>query len=426
MNQKEKKKFLQGLASGVAGSMIICLIALFIYLSGVDVPELPTLGPTATPTSIPGTGSNVSLKGDVFGNISNDKLLKKLAEINKMLDESALYGVDDDKKIDGILEGLLSSLDDGYAAYYNKDNMDSLMESTNGTYCGVGILVSQNVNTGIITVVRPFKGGPAAEAGMQKDDIIIAVNSMDVTAMELSEVVTYMKGEEGTEVTITVVRDGKNMDLTMKRARIEVPTVEYEMLDNKIGYVQVTEFDDVTIEQFKRAISDLEKQGMVAMVIDLRDNPGGLVNTAVKMADRIVPTGVVVYTQDKNGVKKNEYATTAQEMNIPIALLVNENSASASEIFTGALRDYEKAIVVGTQTYGKGIVQVVATLSDGSGAKFTIAEYFTPSGYAVHGKGITPDVVVELDEELKKLSEIPKDKDNQLKAAVDELLKKIK
>jgi len=419
MENNDNKKFLSGLALGVVVSLLLALAVLFVYLSGVDVPEIEPIGPTPT------TAASANVKGDIFTSVTNEELLSKIKEIKDMIDKNSLYGSTDKEQVDTLLAGLLNSLDDGYSAYYNKENMDALMESTSGTYCGVGILVSQSVITGVITVVRPFKDGPAYNAGMLKGDIIIKVDGISVEDTDLNEVVTHMKGEEGTSVTITVLRGEEEIDLTMKRAKIEVPTVEYEMLENKIGYIQVTEFDDVTIDQFKKAIADLEDKGMVALVIDLRDNPGGLVNTAVKMVDRIVPTGLVVYTEDAAGNRKNDYATTAQEMNIPIAVLVNGNSASASEIFCGALRDYEKAIIVGTQTYGKGIVQVVATLSDGTGVKFTTAEYFTPSGYAVHGKGITPDVVVDLDEELKTLSEIPKDKDNQLKAAVEELLKEI-
>jgi carboxyl-terminal processing protease len=274
-------------------------------------------------------------------------------------------------------------------------------------------------------VVRPFEGGPAFNAGLKKGDVFVKIADIDVAGMDINEAVTHMKGPAGTDVVVTIRRGEELITFTLTRATIEVPTVEYEMLANNIGYIQVTEFDEVTVSQFANAMKDLQKQGMEAIVIDLRDNPGGLVNTAVSMIDRIVPTGVAVYTQDRYGNKDYAYATTAAELNIPCCVLVNGNSASASEIFCGALRDYNKAKIVGTTTYGKGIVQVIQYLSDGSGLKYTISEYFTPGGYAVHGVGIVPDIEVELDEELKTLSEIPKDKDNQLQTAVKELLKQL-
>ena len=214
------------------------------------------------------------------------------------------------------------------------------------------------------------------------------------------------------------------MDVT--RAWIEVPTIEYEMLDDKIGYISVSEFDEVTVEQFNTAVTSLEKQNMKGLVIDLRDNPGGLVDSAVSMLDRILPKGLLVYTEDKNGTREEEFAKDNTQLQVPLVLLMNGNSASASEIFAGAVKDFGKGKVVGTQSYGKGIVQIVAYVNDGSGIKFTVSQYFTPKGNAVHELGITPDVVVELDEKLKTLSEIPKDQDNQLQEAIKVLKEEIK
>lgn len=430
----EQKKFNKGgFAAGLAIGLCAALIIVFAYLWTWSIPEDPNGGetnvtgtPTPTTAANSGNNSNSGNTENIFSSITNEELLAKIAEINKLIDQGSLYGASDEEKANAVISGILSALNDNYAAYYTVSDMAAMMESTSGTYCGIGALVSQNRLTGEITIVRPFKDGPAYKAGMLKDDVIVSVDGISVDGMDLNEVVTYMKGEPQTTVKIVVKRDGKEIELVITRDKIEVPTVEYELLDGNVGYIQVTEFDDVTTDQFKKAISALEKQGMVALVIDLRDNPGGLVSTAVNMIDRVVPTGIAVYTQDKDGNKSYEYATTAAELKIPVAVLVNGNSASASEIFTGALRDYDKAIVVGTQTYGKGIVQVVTYLSDGSGLKFTISEYFTPKGTAVHGVGITPDIEVELDESLKGLSEIPKDKDNQLQAAVNALLEKLK
>lgn len=415
---KNRSGFWKGLATGVAVALIIGLAGFFIYTSQIEIPT-PDVTPVPTSADVPTLAPNEN----VFSSITNEQLLSKIKSIKKMLGENALYDFTEADMIDGIYAGVLSSLKDAYAVYYNQKDMASMMEETSGTYCGIGALVSQNVYTGIITIVRPFKEGPAYKAGMHKDDRILFVDNMDVTGMELSEVVKYMKGEPGTNVDITVLRGEEQLVLHITRAQVEVETVEYEMLDDNVGYILVTEFDQVTVEQFKKAISELEKQGMEQLVIDLRDNPGGLVDSAVKMVDRIITTGVVVYTEDKNHNKTCDYATTAQHLDIPIALLVNENSASASEIFTGALRDYEKAIVVGTNTYGKGIVQIITYLDDLSGIKFTISEYFSPKGNAVHGIGIKPDFEVELDDDLKTLSEIPRDRDTQLQKAIEELKK---
>ena len=420
-----KNGFIKGLATGVACALLIGLIGFFIYASGLDFPKKDAqMKPTAVPsqgaeaTGTPKPGNNL------FSSVTDEELLAKLREIRNWLDNNSLYGATDETMVDSVYAGLMYSLGDAYAAYYNKEDMDAMMEETEGTYCGIGTLVTQNVYTGVISIVRPFKDGPAYKAGMKKDDIILLVDNIDVSTMELSEVVKLMKGEPKTPVDITVQRGEEQLVLHVIRDYVEVETVEYEMLENNVGYVRVTEFDDVTVEQFKKAIAELEKQNMTSLVIDLRDNPGGLVNSAVKMVDRIISTGVVVYTEDKDKSKSCEYATTAQHLDVPIALLVNENSASASEIFSGALRDYEKAILVGTNTYGKGIVQVITYLNDGSGIKFTISEYFTPKGIAVHGIGLKPDFEVELPEEVRNLSDIPRDKDTQLQKAVEELKKK--
>ncbi len=441
-SEEQKRSFKKGIVTGVTVSLIVALVLVIAAFfgkdliqgnkGGTDITGMPTSGLTegaqmptqAGVTPVP-TKPVKPVGGNIFSSITNEELLSKIREINDIIDQGSLYGASDEAKVEAVISGILNALNDKYAAYYTVENMQKFQESTSGTYSGIGALVSQNPDTKVITIVRPFAGGPAYNAGLLKDDVIVNVAGIDVTNMDINEVVTYMKGPAGTNVTIQIRRDGELKTYTLTRATIEVPTVEHEMLADKIGYIQVTEFDGVTVEQFYSAVADLEKQGMEGLVIDLRDNPGGLVSTAVSLVDRIVPTGVVVYTEDKNGNKDYNYGTTATELKIPICLIVNGNSASASEIFAGALRDYGKCTIVGTTTYGKGIVQVIQYLSDYSGLKYTISQYFTPSGYAVHGVGIVPDVVVELDEELLKLSEIPKDRDNQLQEAVKQLKKKL-
>ena len=422
---KMKNKFVTGIITGAACALIAATLLFMVYFA-----SLPTNEAEASESNLNKVTSaaDTDVQEDAEGvfSVSNDTMLEKLDYIKNMINTYSLYGATEEEMLEGMYRGLLWSIDDAYSAYYTVDEMNALMESSSGYYCGIGVMVSQNVYTGIITVVKPFKDGPAYNAGMRKEDILLKVEGEDVTGVDLNEVVAKIKGEEGTTVNVTVLRGEEEISMDVTRAWIEVPTIEYEMLDDKIGYISVSEFDEVTVDQFKNAIAELEKQKMEGLVIDLRDNPGGLVDSAVSMLDRILPKGLVVYTEDKNGNRDEEYAKDKTELKVPLVLLMNENSASASEIFAGAVQDFGKGKVVGTQSYGKGIVQIVAYVNDGSGIKFTVSQYFTPNGNAVHEVGITPDVVVELDEELKTLSEIPKEQDNQLQEAIKVLKEEIK
>ncbi len=417
-----KNKFMTGVITGAACALIAATMMFVVYFASLPANEAEASEGKnlAKVTSAP-----IAEAKGVFS-VSDDKMLEKLEYIKGMINDYSLYGATEEDMLDGMYRGLLWSIDDAYSAYYTVDEMKALMESSSGYYCGIGVMVSQNVYTGIITVVKPFKDGPAYNAGMRKEDILIKVEDEEVTGVDLNEVVAKIKGEEGTMVNVTVLRGEEEISMDVTRAWIEVPTIEHEMLDDKIGYISISEFDEVTVEQFNTAVANLEQQKMKGLVIDLRDNPGGLVDSAVAMLDRILPKGLLVYTEDKNGHREEEYAKDKIELNVPLVLLVNQNSASASEIFAGAVQDFEKGKVVGTQSYGKGIVQIVAYVNDGSGIKFTVSQYFTPKGNAVHEVGITPDVVVELDEDLKTLSEIPKEKDNQLQEAIRVLKEEIK
>lgn len=421
-----KNKFMTGVITGAACALIAATLMFAFYFASLPMSEAeanegkPQVSVTNAP---PSQGSDES-KGVL--SVPNDKMLEKIQYIKDMINHYSLYGASEEEMLDGMYRGLLWSIDDAYSAYYTVDEMKALMESSSGYYCGIGVMVSQNVYTGIITVVKPFKDGPAYNAGMRKEDILIKVEGEEVTGVDLNEVVAKIKGEEGTTVNVTVLRGEEEISMDVTRAWIEVPTIEHEMLDDEIGYISISEFDEVTVEQFNTALADLEKQKMEGLVIDLRDNPGGLVDSAVAMLDRILPKGLLVYTEDKSGHREEEYAKDKIELKVPLVLLMNQNSASASEIFAGAVQDFEKGKVVGTQSYGKGIVQIVAYVNDGSGIKFTVSQYFTPKGNAVHEVGITPDVEVELDEELKRLSEIPKEKDNQLQEAIKVLKEEMK
>lgn len=346
-----------------------------------------------------------------------EEIEEKLDKIDKLIDNLYLNqeDIDPDKLEEGIYAGYVTGLGEDYTTYYTAEEFTSVMESSSGKYSGIGAYVSQNMSTGIITIVKPFDDAPAAEAGILKDDILYAVEGEEVTGEDLNMVVAKLKGEEGTTVNVTIYRaaEDRYMDVAVKRAVVNVPTVTYKMLDDQIGYIQISEFEEVTVEQFTAAVDDLESQGMKSLIFDLRDNGGGLLDSVCDILDRVLPKELLVYTEDKNGNREEEWAKDDDRIDAPMVVLVNGNTASASEIFTGALKDYDEAEIIGTTTFGKGIVQSIIPLFDGSAVKLTSAKYYTPSGVCIHGTGIEPDQVVEYDKELEE--------DNQLQAAIDYL-----
>lgn len=352
---------------------------------------------------------------------ANATAQSKMEVLEKYVDDNYLFDIDTEKVQNGIYKGYIAGLEDPYSAYYTSQEYTRLAESVNGAYSGIGVAVSMNTETQQVVIVQVYENTPAANAGVLAGDVISKVNGEDVTGMSLSDVVSRTKGEEGSSVVLTVFRESDQQyhDLTAVRENIKKQTVDYTMLDGQIGYLQVTEFDEVTAEQFNEALAALEEQGMQGLVIDLRNNPGGVLNTVVSMADQLLPEGKVVYTEDKNGEGQTFYSDEEHQFNKPLAVLVNGNSASASEIFAGAIKDYQKGILVGTKTFGKGIVQNIYTLSDGSAVKLTVSRYFTPSGVCIHEVGIEPDIVVELSEEAQNAGEnITVEQDNQLQRAI--------
>lgn len=334
---------------------------------------------------------------------------------NYYLDE-----IDDEEMRDYLYYGLVASLGDPYAAYYNETETQSMLDSSTGNYCGIGAVFSQNMITKEIRVSRVYEGCPAYEAGIQPEDILYKVEGEDITGLDLNHIVTKIKGEEGTEVTVSMLREEEEIAFTMKRQSIEVPTVEHEMLADSVGYIQITEFDSVTSGQFHQALTDLQNRGMKSLVIDLRNNGGGSVDAVCSIADELLPEGPIVFTEYKEGPRE-ERSSDASCVEVPMCVLMNGNSASASEILAGALQDYEKATIIGTQSYGKGIVQSVIDLQDGTALKITTAKYYTPNGNNIHGIGITPDVEIDLPEELKTQTELSLEEDVQLQKAIEVL-----
>lgn len=363
------------------------------------------------------------LKNTGYGETIDKKTARKLEQIKDIIDDSYLKG-DEIKESDlenFLLKGYVNGLKDPYSVYYNEEETKELYETTEGEYSGIGAVMSQNLETGMITMVNVYEDSPAEKAGFKNNDILYKVNGKDISTEDISKVVNKIKGEEGTEVTITVLRDGKEYEATATREKLEAHTIEYEMKEDHIGYVRVTEFDMVTYNQFVEAITDLKKQGMKGIIIDLRGNPGGNLSTVCQMLDYILPEGLIVYTEDKDG--KREVMTSDEEhkLEMPMTVLVDGRSASASEIFAGAIQDYQLGTLVGTTTYGKGVVQQLFDLKDGTCLKLTIAEYFTPKGRNIHEKGIKPDVEVEYQYDKNNA-----DADNQLDKAIEVLKEKMK
>ncbi len=410
-----KRNFTNGIITGMLGALLLFTVIGAIFLLADD--------------GISGR----FVKEQSIDNAEPDKveeinrIVEKLAIIEGIVAALYLEETDESAYADGIYKGFMASLGDPYAAYYNEEEYALLMESSRGVYHGIGATVSQDMTTGIISIVKPFKGGPAYEVGILPGDIIYKVEGEEVTGSDLQEVVSKMKGEAGTSVDMSVVREGEGepIDFTLVRQKINVPTIEHKMLDEKIGYIAIVEFDEITISQFEDAIKDLIRLGMEGLVVDVRDNPGGLLHSVVGILERLLPEGLIVYTEDKYNNRLEERAEKPDELNIPIAVLINGNSASASEIFAGALQDYDKATVVGTTSFGKGIVQKVIPLQDGTAVKLTISKYYTPKGRDIHGTGIVPDHEVELDEDLRQKVVIEPEEDNQLQEAIKLILEQM-
>ncbi len=377
-------------------------------------------------------GSSGSNLWDLFlgageSSSSDAEFLKKAEKLKDLIDIYYWKDTEESQLYEGMYQGLLWSLGDPYSCYYTKEDYAALMEEIEGTYCGIGALVSQNASTKVITIVRPFVDGPAYNAGMLPGDILTKIDGEDVSAWDIDLAVKCMKGEQGTLVEVEVWRSsiGEYVELSITRDVVEVETVTYQMLDDSIGYIYVMQFDEITTQQFETALKALKAQGMQGLVVDIRDNGGGLLTTVCDMLDLFLEEeDLIVYTLDKYNTKEEIFANEGSIGELPMAILINGYSASASEIFSGALQDYGLATIVGTQSFGKGIVQSVIPLNDGSAVKLTVSTYYTPAGRNIHGLGITPDVEVELNEELKKLAVVPLAEDNQLQCAV-EVVKKL-
>lgn len=395
--------FLLGLLSGIALTALLCgfgFVGFQVY-KAVD-------------------SRNVAKNGGA-ASVVNDDTQAKLAAIEEVIDEYYYQDadIDVDAMTEGMYAGMVSALGDPYSVYYTEEEWNDLMQETEGIYYGIGAYLMLDPDTGLGKISGVIENTPAEEAGLRADDLLYLVDGETTMGLELSEIVARVKGEEGTKVHLTIYREGESdyLEVDVERRKIEAPTVKYEMLENNIGYIQITEFDEVTTDQFTEALAVVKGSGAKGLVLDLRGNPGGSLSAVVEIARQILPKGLIVYTEDKYG-ERDEYKCDGKNvLEIPLVVLVNGNSASASEILAGAIKDYHLGTLVGTTTFGKGIVQRVLPLTDGTALKLTISAYYTPNGNNIHGVGIEPDVVCEFDADAYYDNGV----DNQLQRAVEEL-----
>ena len=354
------------------------------------------------------------------GVLSDSSHVQKIEYLEKMIDQEYLGEVDNAEMAEGIYAGLVYGLGDVYSRYYTADEYAQETASTDGAYAGIGVSIQKNKNGGV-QIAECYEGGPGAEAGLQTGDVITAINDTDVTDMELSDVVSMIRENKDNTILLTVFRENeeKSREISVDVTDVELPSVFGEMLDKKTGYIQITQFTGVTPQQYKDMFAELKDKGMERLVIDLRDNPGGLLTSVCDILREILPEGLIVYTEDKYGNREEENCDGKHQLDMPLAVLVNENSASASEIFAGAVQDHEVGTIVGTTTYGKGVVQELRQLSDGSAVKLTVSNYYTPNGNSINKVGIKPDVEVKLASELLNKDEITHEEDNQLQKALN-------
>ena len=404
-----KNRFFGGFLSGIlASALVIALI-----------------GCAGTESVLTRNASNQIETGSSNGNssmLSSEDYTDKLNTIINTLDYAYYQDLDKDELAEGLYRGVCDAVGDPYTCYYSAEEYAAFNEDNSGNYAGIGSTVSLDEETGYVKIVQPMDGSPAEQAGLMTGDLLIEINGEDAYGMDLDTAVSKVRGEAGTYVELRIYRPdtAEYLDISVLRQEIEYTTVSYQMLEGQIGYIAISQFVSNTDEQFEAAIDDLTEQGMEALLIDVRDNPGGSLDTVLHMMSRIVEKGkLIFYMEDKYGNKDEKFSDNAENVDVPIAVLINENSASASEAFSGCLQSYELAKLVGTKSYGKGIVQSLYPLDDGSALKITTQTYYIPSGVCIHKTGLTPDIEVELTDETFTYGELTVD--NQAMAAIDYL-----
>lgn len=416
---KQGGKFWTGVLTGFGVTFVVMVAAFCVYLAVTN-----SLSQDKTDQSQQNVISSI-LEGSLDDHGINSDTLKKLQKMEDYIQDSFyLHEVTTEDLENGIFRGMMDSLNDPYSVYYTPEEVVALFQETGGYYYGIGAYVSLDEDYHMPKISGIIANSPAEEAKLWPEDIIYEINEESTYNWELSDAVAKIKGEENTTVTLTILRNGEKMTFTVTRRKVETPTVSQKMLDNDLAYIQITEFSETSVNQFADALSFAKENKAKGIVLDLRGNPGGSLSAVLNIARQILPKGLIVYTENKNGERENYSCDGSKELKLPLAVLVDGNSASASEILTGAIQDYGIGTIVGTTTFGKGIVQQINQLPDSSAIKITISSYFTPNGRNIHGVGIEPDVVCEFDAAAYYDEENPTD--NQLEKAKEILMEKIK
>ena len=410
--KKKKGSTVKGIVIGVIGTLLISWTGINVACLATNSQILITNKESAD------DGEGAVLDADT------------VSKINELTAYTKLYYYDDienEKLQDGLYTGLIDGLGDKYSVYYNEEDYQALQISTTGQYYGIGAGLSQDKDTMVVTVNKVYEGTPSESAGLLKDDVIVSVDGTEAASMELSELVKLIRGEKGTTVHLEIYRPSteENLSFDVERQDITLPSVSHKMFEDGIGYVHIDSFETETATQFEEAVKDLEDQGMKALIIDVRYNPGGMVTAVVQILDDILPEGTVVYTEDKNGNRQDYTSSGDTYLDYPIAVLINGESASASEILAGAIKDYQYGTLIGTTTFGKGIVQTIFPLENGDAVKLTTAKYFTPNGNYIHGVGIEPDIELEYEYLDKDATSYDEAYDNQIQKAIEVLKDKI-
>lgn len=407
MDKRKKPGFAVGFLTGLLAAVLVFVAGIRVYTDLAN--EYLIISPRG-------------INRTVDSQILNQDAVKKIEELVSFVDIYYNDEYDETNIQDALYKGTLKGLGDPYSVYYTPDEYKEMQVTTKGKYYGIGAGMSQDAKTMVVTITKVYKGTPAEEAGLKNGDQLLSVGDIKATSMELSLLVKQIRGEEGTKVHLKVYRKStnENLEFDVERRNIKLPSVESQMMDDGIGYILISEFQDDTANQFKDALTKLENDGMKSLVVDLRDNPGGMIISVTEILDMILPKGTVVYTEDKYK-KRDTYTSDADCIDYPLAVLVNENSASASEIFAGAIKDYDYGTLIGTNTFGKGIVQTIFPLEDGSAVKLTTAKYYTPKGNYIHGVGIKPDIELEYEYSGPDKGTYEMQYDNQLQKAVEVL-----
>lgn len=369
------------------------------------------------------------IKGDQVGKYvlinkseENDGIVAQLNKYRTIIDKYFLGNIDEEKLKEGAVKGYIEGLGDPYTEYISKDEMKDYLEDTKGNFVGIGIYMTTDAEQNLIKVLATMKGSPAENVGIKAGDLIKSVNDEIYTAKDLGTISSKIKGEEGTFVKLKILREGKELEFNIEREKIIVNQVEGKVIENNIGYIRIPSFDETTASEFKEKYKELKNQNIKGLIIDLRNNGGGIVTESLKIADYVADKdSVLLYEIDKNKKETIKKSKEDPIVNVPVIILVNENTASASEILAGALKDLGKAKIVGKKTYGKGIIQEILTLTDGSGLKITTEEYQTPNKTKIHEVGIEPDEKIELPKEIKYIYNIDQSQDTQLQKAIEML-----